>query len=139
MRKTVFSRVLTAVFVTIFAAFALMQSAGAQPVSDEPIAFYEAYIGGADLYNSKGVRLTSAAQILRQDRANVHRFGIWQPGDQIDPIFGTYEAREVMTRVLERNGLDPQVARDIRRGDVMVYVEIWGHGNTITAILVDTF
>ena len=111
MRKPVISRIFTALFtalsVAIFSVFALVPGANAQPLADEPIGFYEAYIGVQDLYNSKGVRLSSAAQVLRQDRANVHRFGIWQPGDQLDPIFGTLAAREVMTQVLERNGLDP--------------------------------
>ncbi|HHB80669.1 MAG TPA: hypothetical protein ENK83_02830 [Aliiroseovarius sp.] len=124
--------------LALTAGLALTHSSAAQQLADEPLASYQAYIGTQDLYNSRGGRLSSAAQVLRQDRANVHKFGIWQSGDQMDPIFDTYGNRDVMTRVLERNGLDPYVARQIMRGNVMVYVEVWGHGNTVTAILVDT-
>ncbi len=138
MRHPVFRRFFPGLVAAFLATFALTETSTAQPLADEPLAWYEAYIGVQDLYNSRGVRLTSAAQVLRQDRANVHRFGIWQVGDQLDPIFDTIENRDVMTRVMERNGLDPQVARAIMRGDVMVYVEVWGHGNTITAIVVNT-
>ena len=139
MRTGIISRHFAAFVVALFAAFSLSGSVYAQPLQDEPIAFYEAYIGTQDLYNSRGVRLSTAQQVLRQDRANVHKFGIWQPGDQLDPIFGSYEARDVMTWILERDGLDPQVANAIMGGDVMVYVEVWGHGNTITGIYVEAF
>ena len=138
MRQHVFQQFFRSLVVAILATFAVTATSVAQPLADQPLAYYEAYIGVDDLYNSRGVRLSSAQQVLRQDRANVHKFGIWQAGDQLDPIFDTYENRDVMTRVMERNGLDPQVARAIMRGDVMVYVEVWGHGNTITAIVVNT-
>ena len=138
MRFFAFRRFTAALVLAISAGLFFSADSVAQPLADEPLAYYQAYIGTQDLYNSRGVRLSSAAQVLRQDRANVHKFGIWQSGDQVDSIFDTYGNRDVMTRVLERNGLDPYVARQIIRGNVMVYVEVWGHGNTITAILVDT-
>jgi len=127
-----------AAMLAILATFSTTLPSSGQYLADETIAFYEAYIGTQDLYNSRGVRLSTAQQVLRQDRANVHKFGISQPGDQLDPIFNSVANREVMAKVMARNGLGPQVARQILRGNVMVYVEVWGHGNTITAFVVDT-
>ena len=138
MMKHSFMQRFAAAILAIVATFSTTLPSAAQNLADETIAFYEAYIGTQDLYNSRGVRLSTAQQVLRQDRANVHKFGIWQPGDQLDPIFNTVANREVMAKVMARNGLDPEVARQILRGNVMVYVEVWGHGNTITAIVVDT-
>ena len=45
---------------------------------------YNAYIGEEDIYNSYGERLSEPWQIIRQDRANYHRFGTSQPGDEGD-------------------------------------------------------
>ena len=138
MLKHTFMRKFAAAMFAVLATFATTLPSTGQYLADETLAYYEAYIGTQDLYNSRGARLTSAAQVLRQDRANVHKFGIYQPGDQLDPIFNSVANREVMAKVMARNGLDPEVARQILRGNVMVYVEVWGHGNTITAIVVDT-
>ena len=48
--------------------------------ADGLIEEYNAYIGEEDLYNSYGERLSEPWQIIRQDRANYHRFGTSQPG-----------------------------------------------------------
>lgn len=58
------------------------------------IASYTAFIGPADLVNSQGVRLTDFGQILRQDRANYHRFGLRDELDMPDPIFASLVYRE---------------------------------------------
>jgi hypothetical protein len=50
----------------------------------ESIGKYHACIGQQDPYRSKGGRLTQAWQVIRQDRANDHRSGIRQPGDEND-------------------------------------------------------
>ena len=48
------------------------------PAQDTPIDGYVARLSVDDHYNSKGVRLDNVAAIIRQDRANVHRFGVSQ-------------------------------------------------------------
>jgi hypothetical protein len=54
---------------------------------------YTAYLSRKDRYNSNGERLTSVADILRQDRANFHKGG----GDRADEddggIFATANGR----------------------------------------------
>ncbi len=93
------------------------------------IGSYRAWIGNADLYASDGVRLTRPWQILRQDRANVHRFGIVDPGDQNDAFFASANARAIMERMVMNGSIDPSAARRIAAGGIMVTVSIYGRGS----------
>ena len=52
---------------------------------------YLARLGPADHFNSSGERLTSAAAIIRQDRANYHQFGKRDEEDDGDDFFGSKE------------------------------------------------
>ncbi len=105
---------------------ALASPAMAQSVVDE----YLAYIGPDDLYNSNGDRLTLPWQIIRQDRANFHRFGIQDPDDEGDSFFASARNRDRMERMLRNGQISPSAARAVVRGDVYVYVQVWGEGNT---------
>lgn len=87
---------------------------------------YNAFIGQQDLYNSKGVRLSSPAQILRQDRANYHRFGISQYGDQWDPYFGDINNRARLEQLVNGGYLPPHVANAIMRGNLHIIVNVYG-------------
>ncbi|TCO72136.1 hypothetical protein [Rhodovulum euryhalinum] len=89
---------------------------------------YVAVIGQRDLYNSKGLRLTEPWQILRQDRANFHRYGLRDPGDQGDRFFADMANRGAMEQMLMRGWMDPAAARDIVVGGASVVVRIWGRG-----------
>ncbi len=93
------------------------------------IGSYRAYIGSADLYASDGVRLTRPWQVLRQDRANVHRFGIVDAGDEGDPFFASANARAVMERMVMSGSIEPAAGRRIVAGGVMVSVSIYGRGS----------
>ncbi len=93
--------------------------------ADEVEASYSAWIGTADLYNSNGQRLTESWQVLRQDRANFHRFGIRQPGDEWDPLFSGIDNRAAMERMIMGGGIDPAAAAAVVRGNVMVHVTVW--------------
>ncbi|HHS93819.1 MAG TPA: hypothetical protein ENK63_00535 [Rhodobacterales bacterium] len=104
--------------------------------AQELIGSYWAYIGTQDLYNSKGARLTAPWQVLRQDRANVHRFGIRQPGDEWDRFFGSYENRAAMEQMIMNGGIDPSARRILMRGGATVFVRIYGHDNIGTSIRV---
>ncbi len=77
---------------------------------------YVAVIGERDLYNSNGTRLTQPAQILRQDRANYHRFGIRQPGDDGDDLYGLKANRARMETLIQRGGLDSHTAQALVNG-----------------------
>lgn len=97
--------------------------------ADQLIGSYVAYIGQDDLYNSKGARLSEPWQILRQDRANYHRFGISQGGDEWDPFFGSIENRGIMERMIMNGSIEPAAARSLVRGGATVFVRIYGSGN----------
>ncbi|MCL4187090.1 MAG: hypothetical protein KJZ85_05730 [Rhodobacteraceae bacterium] len=122
------------------AAAALALAAPAGPAAAQGlIAGYVAFIGRDDLYNSQGQRLTEPWQVLRQDRANFHRYGISQPGDQWDPVFHDIDARAAMERLLMQGSITPAARRDILRGGVMVEVQVYGAGGRATWIEVDVW
>ncbi len=102
--------------------------AGAVELIDD----YYAYIGRDDLYNSKGGRLTEAWQVIRQDRANYHRFGIRQREDQNDSFFSSKRNRAIAERMIMNGHISKTAANDIVRGGVFIHVEIFGEGNTGT-------
>ena len=111
------------------AALALIASAGTA-TADTLIGAYVAYIGRDDLYNSRGARLSEPWQVLRQDRANFHRFGISQAGDEWDPFFGNYDNRAAMERMIMNGYIEPAAARILLQGGATVFVRIYGSGNT---------
>lgn len=110
--------------VLVALLLALAPPAAAQAL----IGSYTAYIGRDDLYNSKGARLGEPWQVLRQDRANFHRFGIAQPGDEWDPFFGSIENRAAMERMIMNGRIDPAARRNLLQGGATVFVRIYGSG-----------
>lgn len=93
------------------------------------IGSYVAYIGTDDLYNSKGARLSQPWQVLRQDRANYHKFGISQTGDEWDPFFGDINNRAAMEQMIMRGAIDPAARANLMRGGATVFVRIYGYGD----------
>jgi hypothetical protein len=113
--------------ILVALALALGLPLAAAPAAAQPfLGQYTAYIGAQDLYNSNGQRLTEHWQILRQDRANLHRFGISQPGDEWDPFFGSVDARAAMERMVMQGATDPVARQGIIGGNVMVVVQVYG-------------
>ena len=112
------------VFVALAALLALPLAARAQEV----VGGYVAEIGVDDLYNSEGQRLGEPWQVLRQDRANFHRYGVSQPGDEWDPLFGDADNRAAMERMVRSGTISREAERDIMAGGATVYVTIWGRG-----------
>ncbi|MGD9476540.1 UNVERIFIED_ORG: hypothetical protein LHK14_16960 [Roseateles sp. XES5] len=125
----------TGIFAATFAA--VMAVSGAAH-ADELLESYNAYIGQDDLYNSSGARLTQPWQVIRQDRANVHRFGISQPGDDTDGYFDSARNRDLAERMIRDGRMENSAARSLLRGDVRIYVEVWrGSNGDYLAITVD--
>ena len=73
------------------------------------IGSYVALLSEADHFNSSGQRLSSAAAIIRQDRANFHRFGIKDPQDEGDAFFADEGNRAALEQMLERGRAEPGV------------------------------
>ncbi|NDW06147.1 hypothetical protein [Jiella pacifica] len=95
--------------------------AAAQSVVDE----YCTSITENDKSASDGFELTDAGSILRQDRANYHKFGYRDRGDQGDRTFGSANARALIPAMLDRGDTDASVLRQIVRGTPSVCVWIF--------------
>jgi hypothetical protein len=106
----------------IFAAAALLAIAPAAQAQQTVLEYY-AGIDQQDLYNSRGVRLTEPCAILRQDRANVHRFG--KPGqyDSADPMFGDPNARAAFGG--DCAPFDGYATDRLRNAEAYVYVVVY--------------
>ena len=100
------------------------------PRPDRLIEAYVAEIGYHDLFNSSGVPLTRPWQVLRQDRANFHAFGIRDRFDEWDSFFADPLNRAIMESMLRSGSISPQAARDIMSGQAVVVIQIYGHGRT---------
>ncbi len=106
------------------AASAFVLTAG-HAAADDLIDEYNAYIGQDDLFNSNGERLREPWQIIRQDRANVHKFGVRQDGDESDGFFDSVANRAAAERMI-RSGTMTRDAHDmILDGDVMINVKVF--------------
>lgn len=106
-------------------ALCLAWPAGAQVVIER----YEAVISAQDRMNSSGQPLSDLGAILAQDRANVHRFGIRQPGDGFDRVFTDRGARAEMPALVARGRVAPDAAAAILSGaEAAVVVEVLGDG-----------
>ncbi len=115
---------------SLFLAALLASVALSPAVADELIGSYRAFIGRDDLYNSNGERLTKPWQVLRQDRANFHKYGISQRGDEDDDFFASAENRANMEYMVQHGSIARFAAKALVRGNVMVTVEIYGRGGT---------
>ena len=122
--------VLVFVGVTGLADSGHAQSSLGWGAGDSVIGEYEAYIGPRDLRNSNGARLSQAWQVLRQDRANYHRYGLKDRGDQGDNFFGNADNREIMERLVRNGNVAPSAARAVVAGGVWVTVRVIGRGST---------
>ena len=113
--------------ILLAGVFAALSVHAAQ--AQELIGSYLAYIGEDDLYNSQGERLTQPWQILRQDRANFHKFGISQDGDEWDEFFSSVDNRAAMEQMIMNGSIEPRARRLLLQGDAMVQVSIYGRGS----------
>lgn len=96
--------------VTMLAAFALAPVAAAGDI--DTIAAYVARLSAQDHISSTGLRLTSAAAIIQQDRANYHRFGKRDAEDEGDPIYADPAVRAGIAGAIERGCCPFDAAED---------------------------
>jgi hypothetical protein len=91
----------------------------------QQIGSYVARLSEIDHFNSSGQRLTSAAAIIRQDRANVHRYGKRDLDDESDTFFAEEGNRAVLEQMLDRGRADPGVLSRIVNGTPRIRVDIY--------------
>ena len=86
---------------------------------------YVARLSPQDHFNSNGQRLTSAAAIIRQDRANFHRFGVRDPEDEPDRFFANGESRAALEAMLQRGSSAQAAINAVVNGTPLVRVNIY--------------
>ena len=86
---------------------------------------YQALLSEKDHFSSSGQRLTSAAAVIRQDRANFHRFGLRDQADENDRFFANIDNRSALEKLIERGRAEPGVISSIVNGTPLVRVEVW--------------
>lgn len=98
--------------------------------SEEDREAYNARLSAQDHFSSRGERLTSAAAIIRQDRANFHKFGRRDPEDQSDEFFASGRNRDLLEKYLERGSADPAAIRAIVNGTPLIRIRIFTNERT---------
>jgi hypothetical protein len=106
-------------------AIAVAMAAPAWAQAQQLIGSYVTRLSEADHFNSSGQRLTSAAAIIRQDRANFHRFGIKDAQDESDDFFADEANRAALEQMLENGRADPGVINRIVNGTPLIRVDIF--------------
>lgn len=114
-----------------FLLVVIPSSAGANQYLDS----YTARLSIDDHFNTEGVRLQSAAAIIRQDRAHFHRFGIRDSEDTYDSVFGNVGNREILERMLNNGNISEAARRTIVDGTPLIKVDIYE--NSVDVFIVD--
>jgi len=100
----------------------------------EHIATYYARLAEVDHYNSSGIRIRSAAAIIRQDRYNFHIRHIRQSDDTWDPFFKKRRNRDALERMLRKGRANPSALRAIKYGHPLIKVDIFSNYITVKVI-----
>jgi hypothetical protein len=112
--------------LTLGTALAVLLTASLPAAADTLLGSYVARLSDNDHYASDGYKLDTAAQVVRQDRANWHRFGRGDAEDDDDQWFGTADARARLERHLNQSGAMTQaVRREIMSGEPIVKVTVY--------------
>lgn len=103
------------------------------------IESYQALLSERDHFNSNGQRLTTAAAIIRQDRANFHRFGLRDSADENDDFFADVNNRAALESLIARGSSQPRAISRIVNGTPLVRVNIFrgSRGNYINVLVLD--
>lgn len=93
--------------------------------ADEPIETYSARLSADDHTNSDGKKLTAVANIIRQDRANFHKFNLRDNDDTADSFFEDAKHRERIPAMLKKGSIDKATAKSILNGTPSVNITIY--------------
>ena len=118
--------------VTLAAALAAVAAPAA--AQHGPLGHYTARLGPADHFNSSGERLRTVAAILRQDRANFHRFGRADDEDETDDFFDDANNRAAFERMIARGRISRAAANAIINREPLVHVDVY-QGYVVVTIM----
>jgi len=110
------------------AAIAALLATGALApaiAQDQPLESYYARLSAQDHFNSQGRRLTTAAAIIRQDRANFHKFNRRDVEDESDRFFRIAANRARLEALIAEGQSTPDVLDRVVNGEPMVRVDIY--------------
>lgn len=118
---------LAAALVVAFAGFMVLGTlfAGSASAQGRVITEYTARIGPNDHFNSRGDRLDTVAAILRQDRANMHRFDLADEEDESDDHFVDPQSRGLFEWLISRGLVRVDTRRTIINGNPLVRVTVY--------------
>lgn len=101
------------------------------------IAEYFTTVGAEDSRNSRGNPVADWCAIVRQDRANHHRFGIRHDGDRGDPIFADGAARAAISGRCRVAPGSEHIPGLLEQGKTRhLWVRVYGDGATPSVVLV---
>lgn len=115
-------------------AGALLAVTAGAGLADQYLGSYQARLSWKDHEASDGYTLDTAAQVVRQDRANVHKHWHTDEEDQDDNWFGTNAKRAKFEQMLNKSGAmskstrakilndEPLVEVDVYRNSVKVKI-----------------
>ncbi|KAB2692534.1 hypothetical protein [Brucella intermedia] len=109
----------------ILAAGIVLGIAATANAADKPLDSYYARLSADDHFNSNGERLSSAAAIIRQDRANVYVYGKRDSEDDLDEYFNSKANRARLERMVANGRFYGGAERSILNGSPLIYVEIY--------------
>ncbi|RUW21438.1 hypothetical protein EN858_03330 [Mesorhizobium sp. M4B.F.Ca.ET.215.01.1.1] len=96
--------------------------------ADYMLGSYVARISERDHQASDGYPLDSAAQMVRQDRANWHKFHRRDRDDEGDAWFRSNEDRADLERMLKRGGaMSGATRRAIINGEPLIQVDVYSN------------
>jgi hypothetical protein len=91
------------------------------------ITSYAARISANDKVNSEGKHLKSVADIIRQDRANFHKFGTSDAEDQADDFFDDEKNRERIPVMLKKGHIDKKTQNAILNDSPLVVINVYSN------------
>ena len=122
----------------LFATAALAVILGASvgtAYADDFLGSYVARMSWKDHEASDGYKLDTAAQVVRQDRANVHRHIHTDEEDDIDSWFTSNAKRSRFEQLLNKpSAMSSGTRRAILRGEPLVEVEVYRNSVRVTVV-----
>lgn len=94
-------------------AISVLLPVAAASAREQPVETYYATLSAWDRVDGMGHRLTSVADILRQDRANYHNRHLRDPSDIGDRYFRSEAHRREIPALLAAGGMDADTTRRI--------------------------